>query len=366
VDIVTKSPTPILPQTLAFLYAYPPKYFKQVGADTFGQKPVGTGPYKFAEWVKGDYIKVKADPTFRGGAPKIDEITFRTAPEASTRVAMLETGRADIVMNVPPQMTDRVQKAGARVEVARTNRRVFVEYNRFDPILQDPRLRKAINYATDVDSIIKNLFTGRAYRATDILRLGMPGYAKDNVKGYSYDPAKAKELMAQAGRPNGFETDLYVGVGRLMLDKELAEALVGQWEKVGIKARLHPMEWAAFTTEAFKSDAGKGMMPGMHILSHAPIWWDADFTWQNHFWSKATWKYEHTPKGDQMFEEQRAEMDPKKRAALEQALEKYWVDEECGWNILYDQQDIYGVSKRLQWKPRPDELMTFQEAWLAE
>jgi hypothetical protein len=126
------------------------------------------------------------------------------------------------------------------------------------------------------------------------------------------------------------------------------------------------MEWAAFTAAAFKSDGGKGVMPGMHILSHAPLWWDADFTWQNHFWSSATWKYEHTPKGDQMFDAQRAEMDPRKRATLEQALEKYWVDEECGWNILYDQQDIYGVSKRLQWKARPDELMTFQEASVAE
>jgi len=359
VDIVTKSPTPILPQTLAFLYAFPPKYFKEVGADAFGQKPVGTGPYKFVEWAKGEYIKVKADPAYRGGAPKIEEITFRTAPEASTRVAMLETGRADIIMNVPPQMIERVEKAGARVETAQSNRRVFVEFNRFDPILKDVRLRKALNYATDVEAIIKSIFAGRAYRATDILRPAMPGYSKGNVQGYGYDPAKARELMKQAGRPNGFETDLYVGVGRLTLDKELAEALVGQWEKVGIKARLHPMEWAAFTTEAFR-----GQMPGMHILSHAPLWWDADFTWQNHFWSRATWKYAHTPKGDQMFEAQRTEMDPKRREALQQALEKYWVEEECAWIILYDQQDIYGVSKRIQWKARPDELMKFDEATL--
>lgn len=360
VDVVTKSPTPILPQTLGFLYAYPPKYFKEVGADTFGQKPIGTGPYKFVEWAKGEYIRVKADPSYRGGVPNIEEIVFRTAPEASTRVAMLETGRADIIMNVPPQMIERVERAGTRVETARSNRRVFVEFNRFDPILKDIRLRKALNYATDVDAIIKSIFAGRAYRAIDILRAGMPGYAQGNVQGYGYDPAKAKDLMRQAGYPNGFETELYVGVGRLTLDKELAEALVGQWEKVGIQAKLRPMEWAAFTTQAFT-----GKMPGMHILSHAPLWWDADFTWQNHFWSKATWKYAYTPEGDQMFEAQRAEMDVKKREALEQALEKYWVDEECAWIILYDQQDIYGVSKRLQWKARPDELMKFDEVTLA-
>ena len=102
----------------------------------------------------------------------------------------------------------------------------------------------------------------------------------------------------------------------------------------------------------------------MHILSHAPEWWDADFTWQNHFWSKGTWKYENTPKGDEALEAQRTEIDPKKRATLEQALEKYWIDEECGWVVLYDQQDIYGVSKRLRWKARPDELMRFNEAAL--
>ena len=359
VDIVTKAPTPILPQTLAFLYAYPPKYFKDVGADGLGQKPVGTGPYKFVEWVKGESIKVRADPGYRGGAPRIDEIVFRTAPEASTRVALLETGRADIVMNVPPQMIERVEKAGARVETAQSNRRVFVEFNRFDTVLKDVRLRKAVAHATDANAIIKSLFGGRAYRATDILRPGMPGYVGGNVRGYAYDPALAKKLMAEAGVPNGFDTELYVGVGRLTLDKELAEALVGQWEKAGIRAKLRPMEWAAFTSQAFT-----GKMPGMHILSHAPLWWDADFTWQNHFWSKGTWKYAHTPKGDEMFEAQRAEMDTKKRAALEQALEKYWIDEECGWIVLYDQQDIYGVSKRVQWKARPDELMKFDEATL--
>ena len=166
------------------------------------------------EWVKGDYIKVKADPGYRGGASKIDEVVFRTAPESSTRVALLETGRADIIMNVPPQMIERVEKAGARVETAQSNRRVFVEFNRFDPVLfKDVRLRKAVAHATDANAIIKSLFAGRAYRATDILRPGMPGYMSGNVQGYAYDPALAKKLMAEAGVPNGFDTELYVGVG---------------------------------------------------------------------------------------------------------------------------------------------------------
>jgi peptide/nickel transport system substrate-binding protein len=359
VDLITDTPNPVVPLTLAFLYAYPPKHAKEVGVGELGTKPVGTGPYKFVEWVKGDYIKLKANPDYRNGAPKIDEIIFRQAGEASTRVAMLETGKADLIMNVPPQMIDRIEKSGTRAESVQSNRRVFVQFNFSDPILKDVRLRKALSYATDADAIIKSVFSGRAYRVKTILFPGMIGYAPDKATTYDFDLAKAKALMKEAGYPNGFETELNVGVGRLTLDKELAEALVGQWEKAGIKVKLNVKEWATFVSEAFKHQ-----LPGMHIISHAPMWWDPDYVFQNHFWTKAMWHYVATPKGDEFFSAQRSEMDPNKREAIVRQAEDYWLDQ-APWIILYDQQDIYGVSKRLQWKPRPDELMKFDEATLS-
>jgi peptide/nickel transport system substrate-binding protein len=361
VDIVTKEPSALFPKTLPFLYAFPPKYFKAVGSELFGQKPIGTGPYKFVEWIRGDHITVEANLDYWHTAPQIREIIFRTATENSTRVAMLQTGRADLIINVPPQMIDQIEKSGARVATVQSDRRVFVEMNRFDPVLKDVRLRKAIIHATDPNSIIQNVFSGHAYRARDILRPQMVGYAPRNVQGYEYNVQKAKDLMKDAGFPSGFETELYVGVGRLTLDKELAEALVGQWAQAGIKVALHSMEWGAFVTQAFT-----GKMPGMHIFSHAPVWWDPDFTWKNHFWSKGTWKFENTPNGDAMLETQSHELNPNKRAVLERALEKYWLDEEAAWDILYDQENIYGISKRLQWNPRSDEQMEFGLARLSK
>ena len=361
VDIVTEEPTPVMPMTLAFLYAFPPKYFAEVGAEKFGQEPIGTGPYMFDEWVRGDYIKVKQNPDYWGDQSNIEEIVFRTTSEASMRVAMLTTGEADLITNIPPQMIDQVEQAGALVKPVRGARRVFVEFNRFDPLLQDVRLRQALAYSVDVDAIIDSVFSGGAYKAKGVLRPGYVGFDENNVMGYDYNPEKAKELMTEAGYPDGFETDLYVGVGRLTLDKELAEALVGQWQKAGIKVNLHAMEWGAYVTQRFTQE-----MPAMGIISHAPMWWDGDYSWQNHFWSEGTWHYAHTPYGDEMFFAQRSESDPDKRAELEQALEKYWIDEEAASIILYDQQDVYGTSARFQWEPRQDELILFQEATLVE
>ncbi|HLJ58446.1 MAG TPA: ABC transporter substrate-binding protein [bacterium] len=357
VDIITKDPSAVLPETLPFLYAYPPKYFQAAGPDLFGQKPMGTGPYKFVEWAKGDHITLAANSEYWGGAPQIPQLVFRTATEDSTRVAMVQTGRADLVINVPPQMIDQVQKSGVRILTTPSTRRVFVQMSMFDSVLKDVRLRKAVIYATDTNSIIQNVFGGHASRAVGILRPGMVGYAPKNVQSYGFDIQKAKDLMKEAGVPSGFKTDLFVGVGRLALDKELAEALVGQWAQAGIDVTLHAMEWGAFLTQAFS-----GKMPGMQILSHAPIWWDPDFTWRNQFWSKGTWKYTYTPQGDAMLEAQTRELNVAKRAVLEQALERYWLDEQAAWVVLYDQQDIYGINKKLQWTPRSDEYMYFDQA----
>jgi peptide/nickel transport system substrate-binding protein len=315
----------------------------------------------FDEWVRGDYIKVQQNPDYWGDQSNIEEIVFRTTTEASMRIAMLTTGEADLITNIPPQMIDQVEQAGALVKPVRSPRRVFVEFNRFDPLLQDVRLRQALAYSVDVDAIIDSVFSGGAYKAKGVLRPGYVGYDENNVTGYDYNPEKAKELMTEAGYPDGFETDLYVGVGRLTLDKELAEALVGQWQKAGIKVNLHAMEWGTYVTERFTQE-----MPAMGIISHAPMWWDGDYMWQNHHWSEGTWQYAHTPRGDEMFFAQRRESDPVKRAELEQELEKYWIDEEAASIILYDQQDVYGTSERFQWEPRQDELILFQEATLVE
>ena len=108
VDIVTDEPNPIVPESLAFLHLLPPAYYTEVGSDGFSQAPVGTGPFVFTEWEKGIHIKLKANPDYWGGAPKLEEVTFKPGPEATTRVAMLETGEADLISNVPPELINRI------------------------------------------------------------------------------------------------------------------------------------------------------------------------------------------------------------------------------------------------------------------
>jgi ABC-type transport system substrate-binding protein len=229
IDLVTKEPTGYVPSTLAFFYALPPKYYVDAG-DQFGNKPVGTGPWQFGEWNKGVSLKVQPFPGYWGAKPSIGDIEFRWAPDASTRVSMLQTGEADLVQNIPPALVDRVEQSGnAHIAEVKSARKFFMPMNTHEGPTADVRIRKAINYAVDTDSIIKNLFRGRAYgRDKGIIHEGFEGYQGDKLQAFPYDPEMAKKLMTEAGYPNGFETTVWVPVGRYTYDQETGEAIVGQ------------------------------------------------------------------------------------------------------------------------------------------
>ena len=357
-NIITDGPVSILPSTLPFLYVFPPKYYAEVGPDGFGKKPVGTGPWKLKTWTGGVEIVVERNPDYWGEKPSIGNIQFRFAPDASSRVAMLLSGEVQFANDIPPAMLPRIEGSNSvHIERVKTARSVYLQMNVESGPTADVRVRKGINLAVNVESIIKNLYRDHAYgRSRGFIIEGMEGYQADELKPYSYDPERAKKLFAEAGYPNGFPLDFWYPIGRYLLDKEASEAIAGDLKKVGIDVKMHGMEPGAY----FSKSASE-RLAGINFFSCGPLFINPIFCPIVHFKPGASWAYGANDKTDQYIKQVTAELDPAKRVKLERDFERYVQDEWVPWAWLWFQESIYGVSNQIVWTPQPDEKIWFTD-----
>ncbi len=206
--------------------------------------PVGTGPFKFVEWVKGDRVVLERNDGYWGGHPNLDRVVVKTVREDSARVLMLEAGDADLIVNVPPEDIPRLRRdARLTVESIPTARALFITINVKKKPFDDLRVRQALNYAVNKEAIVKALYQDNAQVIPGIVAPLQNGYVK--LPGYGYDPKKAKELLAQAGHP-GLKVKLWSPKGRYVKDYELAQAVQQDLAAAGIEAALSTMEWGAY------------------------------------------------------------------------------------------------------------------------
>ncbi len=207
--------------------------------------PVGTGPFKFVEWVRGDHVTVVRNDDYFEGMPRLDKIVIKTVVEDSARVLGLEAGDYDLIVRIPPEDVGRLKREGrVRIYAEQSNRAMRIAINATKKPFDDVRVRQALNYAVDKASIVDNIYQGLAAVIPTLVGPLNIGYAP--VKGYPYDPAKARKLLAEAGYPNGFKTSLWTSKGRYPKDFELAQAIQQQLLAVGVEARIETFEWAAY------------------------------------------------------------------------------------------------------------------------
>lgn len=214
-----------------------------------GQRPVGTGPFKFVEAVRNDHITVEANRDYWGGRPKVDRIIFKIVPESATRTLMLERNQAQILADVPPSDYPRVT-GNPQLKIYRQPGLTILGVGMSNDLgpLQDKRVRQAMNYAVDKDAINKGLYGGATTASQ-----GMPpvlwGFNK-SVQPYPYDPAKAKALLTEAGYPNGFPVEMMVYANPRGYNPvggaKLGEAVQGYLAKVGVSVKITQYEWGAY------------------------------------------------------------------------------------------------------------------------
>ena len=221
-----------------------PTAHKAMGKD-IARKPVGTGPFKFVEWVHGDHLTLARNDAYWGGKPKLEKIIVKTVKEDSARVMMLLSGDAQLAVRLPSEDIPRLEKdANIQIDSTETLRVLYIGFNCAKKPFNDERVRQAFNLAMDRESIVKNIYQGRALVASNIVAPLTTGYFP--LPPYPYDPEKAKKLLAEAGYPNGLKAKFISPQGRYPKDFEMSQALQQQWKKAGIDVTLDSMEWAAY------------------------------------------------------------------------------------------------------------------------
>lgn len=219
---------------------------EEVGEENFFKSPVGTGQYKFKDWIPGDRIVVEAfDDSFLG-KPQVEQITLRVITEVSNRMIALETGEADIAFDIGimDKQTVKNNKDMEFLEISSPSS-LYLGFDQTNPIFTDKRVREAIAYAIDKDILAQTVFQGSAVVADSVL----PAACTDHItptKQYSQNIEKAKQLLAEAGYPNGFDIELWVNDDGARVD--MCVIMQEQLRNIGINAEIKIWEWGAYVT----------------------------------------------------------------------------------------------------------------------
>jgi ABC-type transport system substrate-binding protein len=238
----TDTPTPHMLARMAKDYPiYPPKYLTQTDPKGVARKAVGTGPYIFKEWASGDRIVLEANPDYWGNPkPSVKTIVWRWIPEHTSRLANLRTGSIDVMTSLDPSAIAEVNADSQLQALALGGgRRVYVGLNTRVAPFDDVRVRQALNYGADIESICKTIFAG----ATQRMRTwSSPPNENPDVKGYHYDPARARQLLQEAGLGQGFSTVFDVDSGGYLKLEEFPSALVTSLRDIGVDASIKRLD----------------------------------------------------------------------------------------------------------------------------
>lgn len=248
IRFVFKSPD-ILFLPMHMLLIVSKSYYDRVGEEVFHSDPVGTGPYKYVDWVPGQYIDLVANEDYWGGEPSAKEVRLLFVKEDATRAAMLQAGEVDLICDTPWEVGTQLEEEGFKLAKIGSNN-IAITFHTLNPDVPwyDKRVRQAIAYAIDREAIVNDLFQGIP-QLNAWLAPGEIGYDPD-LEPYPYDTEKAQELLAEAAAdgvfvPNnegGFDMPLYYVVGATAQEKEVAEAVALYLNAVGIKCDVEGVD----------------------------------------------------------------------------------------------------------------------------
>src|SRR5499426_2182933 len=372
VRVVTKKPDPLLPVRMAQMGSQilPARFTTEAGAKDLARKPIGSGAYRFVEWVKDERLVMEANRDWwgwEGRAPAFDRLIWKPIPEDFPRIVALDKGEVDIITNVPPDQVKAIENGRlTRVVTTPATRFVAFNMNSTQPPLSDKRVRQALHYAIDVNAIVKNLYGGQGKAFGGGLADTDFGY-NAALKPYPYDPARARQLLGEAGYANGIDVTLLAGMGTMVNDKHLVEAIADMWAKVGIRAKVQMMEMGAR-----QRMLNERVVPANAMLLGNPqsTLLDADGSvWRiwhpNGFMGKYWVGSQPGHRFHDLMEEARYTLDQKKRKQLYTEATQIINDEKPTLE-LFQEIVVYGTSKRVSFTVRPDYRLIVAEMALAK
>jgi len=354
VKLITKTPTaPLLMYVFDRVMITSKALFDKHGARKADRNHHhGYGPFKLKKLRTGQAVyleKNKLWPGVKKNWP--DELIFRIMREPEQRVTALLNGEIQIAQFVPPHLLDKVRKSkNARIVAQDSVELMMLIMNPAFKPWDNLLLRKAVAYAIDRDSIIKNVLKGQATKLTGPIGPLQFGYSKNVKPTYEYNPDKARALVKQAGYPNGVEVEFYTPVNRYVNDKQVAEAMIPMLNAVGIKAKLKTPEWSTLWSNVRKGKVGFFMMGRGGMV-------DPGAALSQYFETGVAprTKFSH-PKVDALLQASRAAFDVEKRKnIMNQAVNV--MMEQVPAHFLWHQKIHYGVANNVEIAIRPDKRL---------
>lgn len=345
VDVLTHAVVATLPIQISSLPMVPPQASRQ---RDFAWRPMGTGPYRFLGWVRGREMRIAINDDYWGPKPTIREVVVRIIPDKQTELLALRAGEVDMVLDLLPE---QIQLAPKHVSHPAPEYS-YIAFNTHKREMADPRVRIAMNLAVDKERLARTIYQGHARpNMAQHLSPGMVGF-NPNLRPFPYDPARARHLLAEAGFPQGFSVVLNTPIGRYLKGEETSEYVAQQLAQVGIQARVQLHEWTAYQS--------LGRIPG-----DRPGAFDLKYGWNSNEWFDGSRIIAHItcrgtsskicdPRIDEAMTRAAGTTDQRVRDELYQQV--WQILNENPYSIYLLQQNlIYGLSARIQWRNRLDD-----------
>jgi peptide/nickel transport system substrate-binding protein len=358
VRMILRAPWPILPAMLPFQEVVNRRHVERVGQEGMQSRPDGCGPFRLAEWRRGEAVILERFADYYGGSPEIppagpaqvDRAIFRVIPENAARVAALLAGEVDIIAELPASAMRQVD-ASRNAQVMKVNgtRTFFVAMNNAKPPFTDVRVRRALNHALDKDAIISRILSNTATPLRGVMSPDAFAFNPD-LPEYKHDLARARALLAEAGVAEGTE----MVIDTVAALREIAEAIAALLSRTGLRVRAQVWEGAVLTPmwqnperrrerDMFLTSWGNGaldpsdiMVPTLRTGGRGN---SAGFS---------------NPEVDRLLDAAETETDSAERARMYREAQRI-VSEQAPWIFLWLPQDIYGVSRRIaNWRPQAD------------
>jgi peptide/nickel transport system substrate-binding protein len=347
--LTTQTPYPVLLAQLVKLSIVPKAYVERVGDQQFNVAPLGSGPYRLRAWQKGVQSVLEANENYWRGKPPFATVVFRVVPDVSTRIADLKTGRADLIRLLPPDDAMAL-RSDPRVNVLTvpTERVGYLFMNAQAGPTADLRVRRAIAYAIDKQGLVEALLQGLAKPVDSIGAEPIFGYSSD-VKGYEYDPAKARVLLKEAGAVGATITFLTSPA----YDRRLVEAIQQMINDVGLKVEVVALDHATYLRRRQGTPTEAGGL-GLGVWSCACQ--DADGIIFPLFRSGGTWAKYANPAYDAAVDAARSTLDATKRMAEYKKAYEILREDLPGLG-LYQAYASYAARKDLKWQPTSNEQL---------
>jgi peptide/nickel transport system substrate-binding protein len=351
--LTTKDPTAWMPDQMINMIITSKAQYDQFGPDAINQQPpLGMGPYTFKELIPNERLVVTKTPNWWGGPVEgPDEVIYRVIRENEVRVTALLNGEIQIAQFIPPHMAGRVSGSpNAKLVTTDSIEIMFLAMMPKTKPWDNKLVRQAVAYAIDRDAVIQGVFQGQARRLDGPVGPGTFGYNPDLPVRYTYDLAKAKQLLAEAGYPNGVDVELSTPVNRYPQDKQATEAMASMLTAAGIRTRLLTPEWPTLWDAVQKGQVpfyymGRGTVsdPGSPLSQYFETGGSPRIGYSN-------------PQLDALFAKERATFDPAERKQVLTDLFSLLTDEAPA-HFLWTNNVHWGMAKNIEYAPRPDTVI---------